>query len=276
MRGGLGARRKQQEHHRDHFVRRDLAALAFDLDQLCDEAFAASLARDLQLLSEIVPHLAKREQQAKEADDVRQRGHRIGPGDEARAIRHGQAEQLGDHRQRQDARIALHEIGRASFREQFRRKVIRDVADARLHREDGAAAKGFVDDVPQPGMVRLVHGQHVVGDGPDQARHPPAQAGHVAIFLAQRKSRAVLEHLCGGVVSGRDPDVADEGKTRGDHGPLRPQGRNGLWRIAKEGLAGEIEARYHGITGQVAGASTRWCAMPQVQGPEPTLLAQLD
>ena len=83
-------------------------------------------------------------------------------------------------------------------------------------------------------------------------------------------------HLCGGVVSGRDPDVADEGKTRGDHGPLRPQGRNGLWRIAKEGLAGEIEARYHGITGQVAGASTRWCAMPQVQGPEPTLLAQLD
>ncbi|MDA9412374.1 hypothetical protein XH80_37970 [Bradyrhizobium sp. CCBAU 45384] len=72
MRGGLRARRQQQEHHRYHFVRRDLAALAFDLDQFGNQALAAPLARDLQLFLEVSPHLAEREQQAKEADDVRQ------------------------------------------------------------------------------------------------------------------------------------------------------------------------------------------------------------
>jgi len=271
MRGGLRAGRKQQEHHRDHFVRRDLAALAFDLDELGNQAFAAVLARDLQLLFEIDAHLAEREQQAKEADHARQRRHRIGPGDEARAIGLRQAEQLGDHRERQDARVALDQIGRAALREQLIGKIIGDGADARLHRDDGAAAKGFIHDAAQTGVIGLVHGQHVVGDGPDQTRHPPAQTRHLAVFLAQREDRAVLQHLRGGIVGGGDPDVANEGETRCDHRTLRAQGRNGLGRIAKEGLAGEIEARCHRITGVVGGASTRWCAIPEAQGLEPAL-----
>src|SRR3954447_3149375 len=62
MRGGLGARREEQEHHRHHFVRRDLAALALDLDQLRDQAVAAPRARNLKLPFEVGSHLAEREE----------------------------------------------------------------------------------------------------------------------------------------------------------------------------------------------------------------------
>ena len=73
--------------------------------------------------------------------------------------------------ERQHSRIALDEVGRASVREQLAGKLVGDGANVRLHVEDRAAAEGLVDDLAQARVVRLVHGQHVVGE---RARRMPA------------------------------------------------------------------------------------------------------
>jgi hypothetical protein len=44
-----------------------------------------------------------------------------------------------------------------------------------LHFEDGPAAEGLVDNIPQPSVIRLVHRQHIVGERAQGARHPPLE-----------------------------------------------------------------------------------------------------
>jgi DDE superfamily endonuclease len=67
-----------------------------------------------------------------------------------------QTEKLANHGQRQLARIAFDQIGWTSLCEQFAGKLIGDGKNVRLHFEDGAAAKGFVDNIAQPFVVRFV------------------------------------------------------------------------------------------------------------------------
>ena len=89
----------------------------------------------------------------------------------------GRPSKLADDRERQHSRVALDEIGRASVREQLAGEIVGDGANARLHVENRAAAERLVDDLAQARVIRLVHGQHVVGERADEGRHPPAQAG---------------------------------------------------------------------------------------------------
>jgi len=105
---------------------------------------------------------------------------------------------------------SLDEVGRTSIREQPAGKIVGDGANARLHIEDCAAAEGLVDDSPQTRVVRLVHGQHIVGERTDECRHPPAQAGNAAALFSQAERRAVLQHAGGRLVRRRDPDLADD------------------------------------------------------------------
>jgi hypothetical protein len=170
--------------------------------------------------------------------------HRICPGDEFRPVLGRQAEQLADDREWQHARIAFDQIGRAAVREQRAGERVRDGANTRLHVEHRTATEGFVDDGAQARVLRLVHGQHVVGEGRDEFGHPPAQAGERAI-LAQRENGAVLQHACGGFVCGRDPDLAYDRKPRCHHRATRAQCRNAVRGIAEERLAGEVDARCH-------------------------------
>jgi hypothetical protein len=69
-----------------------------------------------------------------------------------------------DDRQRQLARIPLNQIGWTSVREQMGRELVGNCENFRLHVENGAATKGFVDDITQTRVVRLVHGQHADGE----------------------------------------------------------------------------------------------------------------
>jgi hypothetical protein len=39
-----------------------------------------------------------------------------------------------------------------------------------------ATAKRFVDHIAQPSVIRLVHRQHMVDEGPQDARYPPLES----------------------------------------------------------------------------------------------------
>jgi hypothetical protein len=54
-----------------------------------------------------------------------------------------------------------------------------------VHRDDGARPKGLIHDAAQPRVLRLVHDQHVVGDGRNPLRHPPPQANDLSVLIAQ-------------------------------------------------------------------------------------------
>jgi hypothetical protein len=142
--------------------------------------------------------------------------------------------------------LRIDEIGRASIDEQVAGEPVGDCQDARLHLEDGAAAKGFVDDAPQPCMVGLVHGEHVVGKRADDARHPPAKPCNAAAFLAQGEGLIVFQDAAGQLVIRRDPDLADDGKLDLDDRPnsFQPLDANG-W-VAEVVLIGEVQAQRHG------------------------------
>ena len=75
-----------------------------------------------------------------------------------------------------------------------------------------------------------------------------------------------LQDLRGRVMGRGDPDLADERKSHRDHRTGHAQRCDRLRRIAKEGLAGEIEAWCHVITEAVDGISPRWCTTPPAQG----------
>ena len=97
------------------------------------------------------------------------RADRVRPGDEFRPVGRRQAQQLADDRERQRSRVALDDVGRAAVREQLAGETVGDGANARLHVEHRAAAERLVDDAAQARVVRLVHGQHVVGERRERA-----------------------------------------------------------------------------------------------------------
>jgi hypothetical protein len=98
---------------------------------------------------------------------------------------------------------------------------------------------------PQARMVRLVHGQHIVGERTDECRHPPSQPGKAAALLAQRERRAVLQHAGYRVVCRRDPDFADDGEAGLDDRSTRPQLFYAGGRVPEERLTGEINPYCH-------------------------------
>jgi taurine dioxygenase len=54
-------------------------------------------------------------------------------------------------------------------------KLVGDRTDARLHVEDGSTTKGFIHDSAQPGVIRSVDGEHILGEHAKYAGNPPAQ-----------------------------------------------------------------------------------------------------
>jgi hypothetical protein len=244
MGGGFRAGAQQQKNHCHHLVGADPFAFDFDPHQLRDQAFAALLPRDPQAPFQIAPHLVEAAEQAQEADDAGDARDSVGPGDESRPVGGRQTEQFADDRERQHPRIADDQIGRAALREQLIGERVGDGANTRLHVEDGAAAERLVDDAAQAGVVRLVHGQHVVGHRADHGRHPPPHPGNAAV-LAQRERLAVLQDAARHVVRRRDPDLADDRKPGLDDRSERPQPLDAGGRIAKIGLTQEIHTPRH-------------------------------
>ena len=95
-----------------------------------------------------------------------------------------QAEKLANHRKRQRSRVPRDEIGRTSLYKELIGKLAGDRTDAGRHIEDGSPTKRFLDDPPQPAVIRLVDGQHIFGKDSKYARHPPAQPGDGAVVRA--------------------------------------------------------------------------------------------
>ena len=122
----------------------------------------------------------------------------------------GRPEQFADHRERQLARVAGNEIGRAAFCEQLAGEPFGGCQNSRLHLEHRPAPERLVDDAAQPRVVRLVGRQHVAGERADDARHPPACAGERPIVLAKGERIARLEHAARGVFGRGDPGLADD------------------------------------------------------------------
>src|SRR2546425_10178238 len=182
---------KQKKDHCPHFVGVDAPAFFFDTHELGYQTLPAMLAGEPQALLQVAFHLRKAPDHAQEADDAGEPRDRVRPSDEFRPVGRRQAKQLTDDRQRQYSRISLDEVGRTSIREQLAGKIVGDGTNMRLHVEDCAAAEGFVDDPPQARVIRLVHGQHVVGERADERRHPPPQPGKAAALLSQCECLAV-------------------------------------------------------------------------------------
>jgi hypothetical protein len=201
---------QQQKDHRHHFVGADASAFHFNAHELGYQTVPSVLAGEPQTLLQIAFHLRKAPHHAQEADDAGDPRDPVRPSDEFRSVGRRQAEQLADDRQRQHSRISLDQVGRTFIREQPAGKIVGDGTNARLHVEDGAAAEGLVDDSAQTRVVRLVHGQHTVGERTDECRHPPAQPGRAAALLSQCECLAVLENAGRRVVCRRNPDLADD------------------------------------------------------------------
>ena len=241
MRGGLRSRTEQQEDHRHHLLAADASAFLLDADQLRDQAFAAGLARSLQAPLQVALHRPDAGDHAQEADHAGEAGQAVRPGDEAGPVGAWQAEQLADDRQRQFARIALDQVGRAAVGKQLGRKLIGNGEDARLHVENGAAAKGFVDDAAQPRVVRLVHGQHADRERADPSRAstsagrrrvPSLRIVNVSLSFRTRPASSLV------VVIQVLPTI---GKRTSTTGPAALQPRERRGGIAQIVLAREIE-----------------------------------
>ena len=113
MRGGLVAGEQQQEHHRHDFVAADLPAVLLDAHDLGDQPLTAAAGarfRDAVRCSASSPGCSASGEKAERAGEA---GEAAGPGDEFWPVGKRQPEQLADHRQRQFARKALDEVGRA-------------------------------------------------------------------------------------------------------------------------------------------------------------------
>ena len=187
VRGGLVPGKQQQEHHGDDFVGADLSAVFLDAHDLGDQPFTALPANGFEMLFDVALHRKEVRHHAEESERAGEAGEAAGPGYEFWPVGKRQPEQLRDHRQRQLARIALDEVGRAAFRKQFIGELVTRGLNVRLHVEHGAAAKRLVHDVAQPLVIRLVHRQHAVGKRAHDARHPPLQSGDRAILLRMVK-----------------------------------------------------------------------------------------
>jgi hypothetical protein len=227
------------------------------------------LAGEPQALLQVVFHLRKSPDHAQEADDAGEPRDRVRPSDEFRPVGRRQAKQLADDRQRQHSRISLDEVGRASIREQLASKIVGDGTNMRLHIEDRAAAEGFVDDPPQASVIRLVHGQHVVGERADERRHPPPQPGNAAALPSQCECLAVLQHAGRRLVCRRDPDLANDREPGRDDRSESPQPFDAAGRIPEKRLIRKINPRCHRSTPSIshgadacATALRRFCRFP--------------
>jgi hypothetical protein len=122
-----------------------------------------------------------------------------------------------------------------------------DCTDAGRHIEDRAPTKGFLDDPAQPAVIRLVDGQHIFGKDTKYARHPPAHPGDGVILLAQGEYVIVLEHARGRLLCCGRPNLADHRQLDFDNRPGCPQSVERRGGVAKEILAGEVDAKRHGL-----------------------------
>src|SRR4029453_19610023 len=138
-------------------------AFLLDADQFRDQTFSASFASGLQTSLQVALHRPNAGNQAEEADHASEAGEAVRPGDEPGPVGTWQTQQLADDRQRQLPRIPLNQIGWTSICEQLGRKLVGNCENFRLHFENGAATKGFVEDIAQTRMVRLAPGQHADG-----------------------------------------------------------------------------------------------------------------
>jgi hypothetical protein len=257
MRGGLVPREQQQEHHRHHLAAADLSAFLFNAHKLRDKPFAAILAHSIQVALQIALHGEHVRNEAQEADSACQAREAAGPGRKLRPVGKRQAEELANHRKRQLPRVAVDEVGRASRCEQFACKLVSDRVDARLHVEDGATAEGLVDNIPQPPVIRLVHRQHVVGEGAQDARHPPSESGDDAIVAPQGERFAVLQDPIGQVLRCRRPHLSDNRELHLDHRACRSQLRDRGGGIAKIALTRKVCAHASSLHLPTASASGR-------------------
>src|SRR5262249_46284577 len=130
--------------------------------------------------------------------------------------------------------------GWASLRKQSGSELVGDRQNAWLHFKDGAAAKSFIDDAPQPCVVRFIHRQHVIGERSNDTWHPPSQPGKAAPFLAQGEGLTVFQHAAGRLICRRDPYFADYWKPGLNNRSGPPEPFNASGRIAKVFLTGEI------------------------------------
>lgn len=144
------------------------------------------------------------------------------PGQEFRPVSERQAEQLADDGKRQLSRITLDQVSWDSVRKKFAGELVSDRQNSRLHLKDRTAAKCFVDDSPQPVVVRFIHRQHVVGERADDTGHPPREP-EAATFLAQSKGLTVFQHAARRLVGRRDPHLPDDRKPCPDDGTGFPQ-----------------------------------------------------
>src|SRR5215204_2585168 len=87
--------------------------------------------------------------------------------------------------------IEFDQVSRSSVGKELGGELIRNCENSRLHVENGASTKGFIDDAAQSRMVWLVHGQHADCERAYRSRHPPAHTGNLAV-LAHRKRLIVL------------------------------------------------------------------------------------
>jgi hypothetical protein len=209
MRCRLHDRSKQQKDHRHHLARTDAATIPLDAHKFCDQPLATFEARRIKAGFQIALHRHHGGDEAEEPDGAGQAREAVGPGDEFRPVCGWQAQQLADDRQRDSARISLDEIGRATFGKQFIGEFAGNGKNTRLHVENRPAAKCLIDDAPQPCVVGLVHGEHVVCDCSYHSRHPSSEPSNGAI-LAQAECLAVLQQATGPLVRCRDPDLADD------------------------------------------------------------------
>ena len=175
-----------------------------------------------------------------EADGAGEAREAARPGRELRPVGKRQAEKLADHRKRQLSRIAVDEVGRTSLREQLVGQLVGDREDARLHLEDGPTAEGFIDNIAQPPVIRLVHRQHIVGERAQDARHPPPEPGDAAVVPAQGEGLAVFQDAIGQILRRRRPDLSDDREPHLDHLPRRSQPLDLGGGIAKIVLTGKV------------------------------------
>src|SRR4029453_17238633 len=138
-------------------------AFLLDADQFRDQTFSASFASGLQTSLQVALHRPNAGNQAEEADHASEAGEVVCPGDEPGPVGTWPAQQLPKNLQRQLPRLPPKQIGGASICEQLGGKLVGNCENFRLHFENGAATKGFVDDIAQTRMVRLVPGQHADG-----------------------------------------------------------------------------------------------------------------
>jgi hypothetical protein len=153
-------------------------------------------------------------------------------------------------------RAAVDQIGRTSLRKQLAGEFVGDSENPRFHFKNRPAAEGFIDNIAQPSMIRFVLRQHMVGQRPHHAGHPPLQSGDAADTGPNGERFAVLQDPIGQILRGRGPDLPDHRELHLDHGTSGPQLLDLSGGIAKVRLADKVGAHDSSLQLQATSVST--------------------